>query len=110
VITGEEKGPATTCVTFNSLPRWRWLRRRQQAVLVGKLAWNSAEFRDYSNSRPFKLQNFHRNFIFPIMKCVPANSAHVPAGSESSPTIGSSNFMNRKTFPLYLSVASGIKF
>jgi hypothetical protein len=30
-------------------------------------------------------------------------------GSESSPAIDSSNFMNQKTFPLYLSVASGIK-
>ncbi len=43
---------------------------------------------------------FHRNFIFPIVKCVPANSELVFSGSESSPTIDCSNFMNRKTFPL----------
>jgi hypothetical protein len=77
--------------------------------LVGKSARNTAEFRDYSDSGPFELRNFHRNFIFPIVKCVPANLEHVPTGSESSPAIDSSDFMNRKTFPLYLSVASGIK-
>jgi hypothetical protein len=33
-------------------------------ALVGKSVRNPAEFHDYSNSRPFKLQNFHRNFIF----------------------------------------------
>ncbi len=79
-------------------------------VLVGKYARNSAEFRDYSNSGPFELRNFHRNFIFLIVKCVPANSEHVPASLESSPAIDSSDFINRKTFPLYMSVASGIKF
>ncbi len=41
---------------------------------------------------------FHRNFIFPILKCVPANSEHVSSGSESCPTIDSSDFMKRKTF------------
>jgi hypothetical protein len=35
---------------------------------------------------------------------------HVPASSESSPAINSSNFMNLKMFPLYLAVVSGIKF
>ncbi len=55
--------------------------------------------------QPFELQNFHRNFIFPIVKCVPANYEHVFLGSESSPAINSSNFVNRKTFLLYLSVA-----
>jgi hypothetical protein len=80
------------------------------ALLVGKSARISAEFRDYSDSEPFELQNFHRNFIFPIVKCVPANLEHIPASLESSPTIDSPNFMIRKTFLLYLSVASGIKF
>jgi hypothetical protein len=55
--------------------------------------------------RTFELWNFHRNSIFPIIKCVPANSEHVFSGSESSPAINSSNFMNRKTFPLYFSLA-----
>jgi hypothetical protein len=59
---------------------------------------------------PFELQNFHQNFIFPIVKCVPADSEHVPSGSESSAAINFSNFMNWKTLPLYMSVASGIKF
>ncbi len=49
--------------------------------------------------RPFELWNFHRNFIFWIIKCVPAYSEHVPAGSESSPAIDSSD-MNQKTFRL----------
>jgi hypothetical protein len=66
--------------------------------LVGKSAWNSAEFCNYSNSGPFELQNFHWNFIFPIVKCVPTNSKHVPAGSKSSPAINSSDFMDRKMF------------
>jgi hypothetical protein len=69
------------------------------AVLVGKSARISAEFHDYFDSGPFELLNFHRNFIFPIIKCVPANSEHVPAGSESSPANDSSDCMNRKTFP-----------
>jgi hypothetical protein len=47
----------------------------------------------------FELQNFHWNFIFPIVKCVPANSEHISSSSESSPAIDSSNFMNLKTFP-----------
>ncbi len=78
--------------------------------LVGKSGRNSAEFRDYSGSRPFELRNFHQNFIFPVVKCVPANSELIPAGSESSPAINSFNFMNQKMFLLYLSVVSGIKF
>ncbi len=67
-------------------------------TLVGKSTWNSAEFHNYSDSGPFELWNFHRNLIFSIVKCFPANSEHVPAGLESSPTIDSSNFMNQKTF------------
>ena len=55
--------------------------------------------------RPFELWNFHRNFIFWIIKCVPANSEHVFSGLESSPAINSSDFMNQKMFPLYLSGA-----
>jgi hypothetical protein len=31
-------------------------------VLVGKSTQNSAEFRDYSDSEPFELQIFHRDF------------------------------------------------
>jgi hypothetical protein len=73
--------------------------------LVGKSVRNSAEFHNYSKSGPFELQNFHRNFIFLIVKCVPANSEHVSSGSESSPAIDSSNFMNQKIILLYLSVA-----
>ncbi len=53
---------------------------------------------------------FHQNFIFLIKKCVPANSEDIFSSLESSPAIYSSNFMNWKMFPLYLSVASGIKF
>ncbi len=75
-----------------------------------KILRNSPEFRNYSDSKPFELWNFHWNFIFPIVKCVSANSEHVFSGLKSSPAIDSSNFMNRKTFPLYMSVASGIKF
>ncbi len=67
--------------------------------LVGKSVWNSAEFRDYSNSGPFELQNFHRNFIFPTVKCVPINSERVSSNLESSPAINSSDFMNQKMFP-----------
>jgi hypothetical protein len=52
-----------------------------RATLVGKSIQNPAEFRDHSDSGPFELQNFHRNFIFLIVKCVPANSEHVPSGS-----------------------------
>jgi hypothetical protein len=71
-------------------------------TLVGKSIRNPAEFRDYSDSRPFELRNFHRNFIFPIVKCVPTNPEHVPSGSESSPAIDSSDFMNRKTFSPFI--------
>jgi hypothetical protein len=75
--------------------------------LVGKSARNSAEFRDYSHSGPFELWNFHRNFIFLIVKCVPANLEHIPAGSESSPAIDSFNFMNRKMFlPSFFEMAA----
>ncbi len=67
-------------------------------TLVEKSIGNPAEFRNYSNSGPFELWNFHQNFIFPIVKCVPANSDHESSGLESSPAIDSSNFMNWKTF------------
>ncbi len=33
-------------------------------ILVGKSTWNSGEFCNYSDSGPFELRNFHRNFIF----------------------------------------------
>jgi hypothetical protein len=79
-------------------------------ALDGKSVWNSAEFHNQSNSGPFELRNFQQNLIIPIVKCVPANSEHIFSGSKSSPAIYSSNFMNLKMFPLYLSVAGGIKF
>jgi hypothetical protein len=63
-------------------------------ALVGTSSCNSTEFRNYSYSGTFELWNFHQNLIFLIVKCVPANSEHVPASLESSPTINSSNFMN----------------
>jgi hypothetical protein len=108
------------CGHFQSLPRGCGLPihdlpqiivvpRVTPPSLVGKSARNSTEFHNYSDSGPFELQNFHWNFIFPIVKFVPANAEHVPAGSESSPTINSSDFMHWKTFLLYLFVASGIK-
>ncbi len=53
--------------------------------------------------RTFELRNFHWNCIFPIVKCVYANSEHDSSGSESSPAINSSDFMNQKTFLLYVS-------
>jgi hypothetical protein len=90
---------------------WKGVCIYQEAnSLVGKSVRNSAEFHNKSNFGPFELRNFHRNFIFPIVKCVPANSQHVSSSSESYPAINSSNFMNQKTFPLFLSVVSGIKF
>jgi hypothetical protein len=76
--------------------------------LVGKSGRNSLEFRNFSDSRPFELWNFHWNFIFPIVKFVLANLEHIPPSSESSPTINSSFFMHRKMFPLFLIVASKI--
>jgi hypothetical protein len=79
--------------------------------LVGKSAQNSAEFHHYSDSGPFELRNFHQNFIFPILKCVPANLEDVPAGSESSPAIDSSDFMNGKMFlpSFFEMVATGVE-
>ncbi len=41
---------------------------------------------------------FSSNFIFLIVKCVPANSEHIFSGSESTPDIYFSDFMNRKAF------------
>ncbi len=72
-------------------------------VLVGKSARNSVEFRNYSSSGPFELQNFHRNFIFMIVKCVPANLEHILAGLESSPAIDSYNFIfhESENFPAF---------
>ncbi len=49
--------------------------------------------------RTFWTPEFSSEFIFLIVKCVPANSEHISSGWESSPTIDSSNFMNWKTFP-----------
>ncbi len=46
----------------------------QEWGLVGISAWNSAESRNYSDSGPFELQNFHPNFIFQIIIFFPANS------------------------------------
>ncbi len=40
---------------------------------VGKSARNSAKFCNYSNYGPFELRNFYQNFIFLIVKFVPAN-------------------------------------
>ncbi len=67
-----------------------------------RIPWNSA-----INPIPDLLNSgiFIGIFIFPIVKCDPTNSKHVFSGLESSPAIDASNFMNRKTFPLYLSVA-----
>jgi hypothetical protein len=87
-----------------------WRIRITEMSLVGKSKRDSVEFRKYCNSGPSERRSFHQNFIFPIVKCVSANLEHVPAGLESSPTIDSSDFMNRKMFLLYMSVASGIKF
>jgi hypothetical protein len=83
----------TTTVQFTEQPSFN-----PPVFLVEKSIRNSAEFRNLSDSGPFELRNFHPNFIFPIRKCVPANSEHVFSCSESSPAINSSNFMNRKTF------------
>ncbi len=49
-----------------------------------------SEFRgiDFSYFGPFGLRNFHRNFIFSIVKCVPVNSAHVfPVRNPLPPSI-----------------------
>jgi hypothetical protein len=73
--------------------------------LVGKSGWNSAKFCDYSDSGPFQLRNFHRNFIFPVVKFVPANLEYIPASSESSPTIDSSDFVHWNTFPPFIFLA-----
>jgi hypothetical protein len=66
-----------------------------------QILWNSAinPVPDLLNSGIFI------GIFFPIIKCVPANSEQIFSGLESSPAINSSDFMNRKTFPLYLSVA-----
>ncbi len=75
-----------------------WRSTMESTGLVGKSGWNSVEFCNYSDSGCFQLRNIHRNFIFLILKFVPANSEHVSASSESSPSIDSSNFMHRKMF------------
>jgi hypothetical protein len=64
--------------------------------LVGKSARNSAEFRYYSDSGPFPCQNFDQNFVFPIIKLVPANLEH---GILSA--INSSEFIHWKKFPSF---------
>ncbi len=76
--------------------------------LVGKSGRNSAEFRDCYNFGHFQHRNFHPNFIFWIVKFIPANLEHVPASLESSPTIDSSDFMHWKMFTLFMIVASKI--
>jgi hypothetical protein len=80
--------------------RHRFARLGNPFGIPRKSIRNSTEFRNYSNFGPFGLRNFHRNLIFLIVKCVPANSELVFSVSESSPTIDCSNFMNQKTFPL----------
>jgi hypothetical protein len=67
--------------------------------LVRKSARNSAEFRDIPIPDLLNSRGFIRNFIFLIVKCVPANLEHISSGSESSPIIDSSDFMNQKMFP-----------
>ncbi len=74
-----------------------------RTTLVGQSSQNSAKFCNYSDSGPFHPQNFHRNFIFPIIKfvpAVPANSEHAPASSEYFSMINSSNFMLPKNIPV----------
>jgi hypothetical protein len=66
--------------------------------LVGKSAQNSVEFRNYSDSGPFSCRNFDWNFVFPIVKHVPANSEHVPDVLEYFPAIDSPDFMHQKKF------------
>ncbi len=68
-------------------------------TLFGKSGWNPVEFSYHFNSEPCQFWNFHQNFIFPIVKFVPANLEHTPASLESSPAENSSNFMHRKMFP-----------
>ncbi len=72
-------------------------------ITLGLLGWGiRLEFRGIqrlSRFRTFWTPEFSLEFIFPIVKCVPANSEHVSSGSESSSAIDSSNFINQKTFP-----------
>jgi hypothetical protein len=68
------------------------------ASLIGKSAWNSAEFCNHSNSRPISHWNFDGNFVFHNVKHVPADSEHVPTVLEYFPTINSSDFMHQKKF------------
>ncbi len=74
----------------------------QHCHLVGKSAWNSAEFCNYFDSVPFSCQNFDRNFVFRIIKHVPAKSEHVPTVLEYFPAINSSNFMHQRKFLPFL--------
>ncbi len=46
----------------------------------------------------FWTPEFSSEFIFTIIKCVPVDSEHISSGSESSPAISSSDFMNQKMF------------
>jgi hypothetical protein len=76
-----------------------------EGALVGKSGWNSVVFHNNSDSRPYSARNSDQNFIFWIVKLVPANSEHVPTILEYFPTIDSPNFMHRKRFPPFLIVS-----
>ncbi len=100
-------------VTAAKMTETTW-RQRQHLWQKGRLGY---EIRSEFHGIPLLFQfwtyltlEFSSDFFLRIVKCVPDNSEHVPAGLESSPAIESSNFMNWKTFLQYLSVAGGIKF
>jgi hypothetical protein len=79
--TGHKKSPATCLNLHHGSSRKTWLGNPLGILWTSLIIWN-----------------FHRNFIFLIVNCVPAYMERVPSGSESSPAIDSSNFMNWKTF------------
>jgi hypothetical protein len=66
--------------------------------LVGKSTQNCAEFHNYSNSGPFFCLNFDWNFVFRIVKLVPAESEQVPAILVFYPTNNVLDFMHWKRF------------
>jgi hypothetical protein len=82
------------------------LQEWSPGALVGKSGQNSVEFCDYSNSGPSPPLNVDQNFIFLIVKLVPANSEHISAILEYLFAIDSSNFMHRKRFPPFLIVSN----
>ncbi len=96
-IYWDSKGDVCSSPSWHPQKSTTWRTPCHQS-LVGKFAQISAKLRNYSNSGPFELQNFHWNFIFPIVIFFSANSEHVSSGSESSPAIDSSNFINQKMF------------